>query len=180
MNIYYPENLFKLLKDKWLLLDTNVFIDSFNFDKPKEYISFFNDLKENNTELSTIDGVCFEFLKGSKNQAVYTKKQEHIEDIIDSKLPFRDNRESIEILIKLYGVDGGSMQMVDLHLGAQLLQYKEKIFLMTRDVRDFSQSIFSLQSTVSFSTGKTIFTYGIYTYQISKKKEEGKSDEIPF
>jgi hypothetical protein len=47
MKVYYPENLFKTLKQKHLLLDTNVFIDSFNFDQPQDYSIFFNDLKDN-------------------------------------------------------------------------------------------------------------------------------------
>lgn len=165
MKIYYPENLFKILRGKHLLFDTNVFIDSFNFNKPKEYITFFNDLKENDTTLITIEGVVHEFLKGSKNAEAYKAKEEYIKDIIDLELPFRENREKINELIKLYGADGGSMQMIDYYLGATLLQYKANLFLMTRDIKDFSQTIFSLKSTISVPTGKTIFTYGIYTYE---------------
>lgn len=165
MKIYYPENLFRTLKDKHLLLDTNVFIDSFNFAQPQDYVLFFNKLKDNNTTLTTIDGVVMEFLKGSKSEEVYSKKNEHIENIIDVKLPFfQEESATIHELIKLYKAGGGSVELVDYHLGANLMKYKHNLFLMTRNSKDFPQDIFSLESTISFASSKTIFTYGIYTY----------------
>lgn len=180
MGIYYPENLFNLLKNKHLLLDTNVFIDSFNFGNPADYTKFLNDLKDNDTTLTTIDGVILEFLKGSKNDAVYKQKKEHLEDIIDVKLPaHKDDNTNIAELIKLSGADGGNVAIVDYYLGANLLKYKNNLFLMSRNVKDFPQNIFSLVSTVSVASARTIFTYGIYTYT-KQQKIKINPDDIPF
>lgn len=184
MKVYYPENFFNILKDKHLLLDTNVLIDSFNFDRPLDYAVFFKKLKENNTTLTTIEGVVFEFIKGSKNDKVYSEKIEHLEEIIDVMIPpHKDDSKNIRKLIKLAGSDGGGIDMVDYYLGANILKYNmslNNLFLMTRNVKDFPQHIFSLVSTVSFSSVKTIFTYGIYTYQNQIKTTEIESDDIPF
>lgn len=183
MKIYYPENFFEILREKHLLLDTNVFIDSFNFERPLDYIKFFNDLKVNDTTLVTIDGVELEFLKGSKNEDVYNRKSEHLDDIIDAVLPtHKDDNEKIKELIKLSGSDGGGIQIVDYYLGANLLRYKRNLFLMTRNIKDFPQNIFFLESTVCFSASKTIFTYGIYTYDHAHETKENlvRPDEIPF
>lgn len=181
MKIYYPENLFDILENKHLLLDTNVFIDSFAIDRTAEFVQFFNKLKANNTTLITIEGVCFEFLKGSKNDTVYNKKNAHIDDIIDAKLPsFRENSSIITDLIKLYSSDGGNVEIIDYLLGANLIKYKKNLFLMTRNIADFPQHIFPLKSTVSFGSGKTIFTYGIYTFETNSSKSQEKVDDVPF
>lgn len=185
MKIYYPEDFFSLLRGKHLLLDTNVFIDSFNFDRPVDYIKFFNNLKDNDTTLATIDGVVLEFLKGSKNEEVFNRKKEHLDDITDIILPTqRDDSEKIKELIRLYQSDGGGIEIVDYYLGANLLRYRKNLCLMTRNTRDFPQNIFSLISTISFSSFKTIFTYGIYTYdhESATTPQTGliNPDDIPF
>ena len=185
MKAYYPEDFFKILAGKHLLLDTNVFIDSFNFDRPSDYIEFFNRLKDNDTTLLTIDGVVLEFLRGSKNEEVFSRKSEHISDIIDTTLPpSKDDRKRVEELVKLLGSDGGNIEIVDYYLAANLLRYRKNLFLMTRNTKDFPQNIFLLSSTISFSSLKTIFTYGIYSYvhELEDIQRTGiiDPDDIPF
>lgn len=55
MEILYPPNLITFLKNKHLLLDSNIFIDAVN--KPTIFTDFFNLLKSSDVALATIDPV---------------------------------------------------------------------------------------------------------------------------
>jgi hypothetical protein len=85
--------------------------------------------------------------------------------------------------IKQYRADGGAVEVVDYHLGANLIKYNSNLFLMTRNMKDFPQAIFPLASTVSFASGKTIFTYGIYSYSVQNLEEADEKNgtvDAPF
>jgi predicted nucleic acid-binding protein len=85
MDIIYPPELIPFLKNKHLLLDTNVFRDSSS--KPAVFASFFNQLKQSEVTLTTIDIVRYELLKGSANNTKYNEKEVLINNIIDVIVP---------------------------------------------------------------------------------------------
>ncbi len=60
MDLVKPSDLLPLLKDKHIILDTNIFIDYLT--KPTAFITFFKELKANGTIITSIDPVAFEFL----------------------------------------------------------------------------------------------------------------------
>lgn len=151
------------LKNKYLLLDTNVFIDA--LIKPSVYRDFFNDLKKSDVTLVTIDLVKYEFLKGAANNEKYKEKEKFLNAIVEAVLPMTPKTfELVYSLIKSYGEDGKAPQMTDLVLGAFLMQFKKNIFLMTKDTTDFIQSIFDLPHIINVPHHKGIHTYGIYQY----------------
>ncbi|MBI2611344.1 PIN domain-containing protein [Candidatus Gottesmanbacteria bacterium] len=164
MNILYSPTLIPTLEGKYLLLDTNIFIDS--YIKPHLFTSFFNDLKKADITLTTIDLVKCEFLKGSPTEEKYNEREIFITDITNNTiLPI--TKETYELaynLIKLYKVEGSAVKITDLFLGACLMQYKKNIFLLTRDTTDFIQRIFELSFIVNVPHTKGILTYGIYQY----------------
>jgi predicted nucleic acid-binding protein len=163
MDLLLPPKLIPSLKDKHLLLDTNVFRDSSSF--PTVFATFFNNLKKNDVTITTLDVVRYELLKGSANQQKYEEKENQINDVVDLVLPTRPGHEVlIYDLIKQYSLDGTALHVTDLFLGAALMQYKKNIFLMTRDTTDFMQNIFSLKFIINAPHKKGIFTYGIYQY----------------
>lgn len=164
MEITYPPTLIPSLKNRHLLLDTNVFRDVAN--KPTVFVDFFNKLKNEDITLATLDVVKYEILKGSKDEQKYAEKENQINAIVeDVVLPNPTNSgDLIYELIKQYGIDGTSLSIVDLYLGSTLMKYKQNIFLMTRDTTDFMQNIFDLKFIVNASHNKGIFTYGIYQY----------------
>ena len=86
MEILLPPNFLTSLKHKYLLLDTNVFIDA--VAKPLVFTKFFNGLKRNDTTLVTIDFVKYELLKESATPMKYKEREKHIADIVDTIIPF--------------------------------------------------------------------------------------------
>lgn len=163
MEILYPPTLIPFLKHKHLLLDTNIFRDAAN--KPTVFNNFFNELKKADVTLTTIDCVKYELLKGSADTVKYQAKSIHINDIIDVTIPtVAKTMELVFELIQKYGIDGAALSITDLMIGATLMQYKNNICLMTRDINDFTQNIFSLPFIINASHTKGIFTYGIYQY----------------
>jgi hypothetical protein len=85
MEIHYLPTLIPFLKDKYLLLDTNVFRDA--AVKPTLFNSFINTLKSAGATLTTIDLVKFELLKGSATNQKYSEKESFINQIIDATIP---------------------------------------------------------------------------------------------
>jgi predicted nucleic acid-binding protein len=163
MEIVCPPTLITSLENKHLLIDANVIRDSAS--SPNEYARFFNNLKNANITLATIDPVDFELLKGSSNEAKYNAREKQINDIVDVVLPTPSGIcDYIYEMIKKYRIDGSSLGITDLYLGAMLMQYKQNVFLMTRDTTDFIQNIFDLKFIINAKHNKGIFTYGIYQY----------------
>lgn len=163
MDIQFSTVLIASIKHKHLLLDTNVFRDAVS--KPSVFSDFFNDLRKEDVTLATIDFVKYELMKGSSNEIKYKDKEESIKNIIDTVIPIMpETYQLVYKLIQRYGIDGTAVSVTDLFLGAILMQYRQNIYLMTRDTTDFLQSIFDLTSVVNIPIGKGIFTYGIYQY----------------
>lgn len=168
MDIIYPSTLIPRIKGKYLILDTNIFIDSSL--KYTIYSRFFNDLKKADIKLTTIDLVKYELLKGTDDRIKYEKRVKLIKDIIDVTIPVMPKtHELVTRLIRIYGSEGGSLNITDLFLGAILMQYRENICLFTRDTTDFIQRIFELLFVINVQHTKGIFTYGIYQYKVSKE-----------
>lgn len=161
MKILLPADLLSILKDSHLLLDTNVFIDTFL--NPTEFGKFINQLRENRITLVTIDVVRFEFLKGAPNLQKHKEKEELIERIIDAYLPIqKDILDNADKLLQLYKEDGKAISITDLLLGATLMHYKTNLSLITKNTTDFPTNIFTLVTYINLLHRKGIHTYGVY------------------
>lgn len=163
MEIIYPPAFFPTLKSKHLLLDTNIFRDAAL--NPDAFNNFFFDLKKADVTITTIDLVKYEILKGSSNKIKYETKDKWMDDIIDAVIPLTPDTYKIAYnLIKMYEIEGTSLHITDLLLGATLMMYKKNIYLITRDTSDFLQSIFDLSFIVTAAHNKGILAYGVYQY----------------
>jgi len=163
MEIIKQPNLFSLLKNKHILLDTNILIDS--LIKPSVFESFFQELRDNNVTITSIHPVAVEFLQGAANKERLEEKQEILNQIIEAYLPLtKDIIDNVYKLIELYGADGKGMEMTDFLLGGTLMQYPNKLFLFTKNTSDFPMNIFNFISVINFPNHKSIQTYGIYMY----------------
>lgn len=163
MKIITPQDFFQTFKDKHILLDTSVFIDSFLH--PVEFGEFFNSLKVQGATLVSLDAVKIEFLKGAPNAEKYKQKDEFFSQIIDSCLPIiSDTLLNLYGLVQKYGEGGKSLSITDLFLGATLMQYKGSLFLLTKNTTDFPTNIFNLKSYINISYTKGLHTYGVYDY----------------
>ncbi|KKS98253.1 MAG: hypothetical protein UV73_C0003G0195 [Candidatus Gottesmanbacteria bacterium GW2011_GWA2_43_14] len=163
MEIKFLPTLLPSLKNKHLLLDTNIIRDAVK--NPIVFNNFFNDLKKEHVTLSTIDHVRYEILKGSLNESKYTEKEKFLNEIIDVTIPVLPETYKLAYeLIKMYGINGSGVHITDLILGAILMQYEKNIYLITRDTSDFILSIFKLPFIVNATYNKGIYSYGIYQY----------------
>jgi len=165
MEITTAAELLSTLKDKHLLIDTSVFIDTSK--SPSEFRELISKLKSNGVVIVTLDVVKIEFLRGSIDSKSYKDKEELMNDIIDSVLPV-NHKTIIENLYKLtqqMKEDGKSASIIDLFLGATLMCYKKNLFLLTKNSRDFPTNIFSLSSIINISKRRTIQCYGVYNFK---------------
>jgi len=164
MNLLKPGDLLSLLKDKKILLDTNIFIDA--LIKPTVFKEFFKELKANNVTITTITPVVIEFLRGLPNEKTYSERKELVDKVVDSYLPItEDIFDSVFELLKLYGLDGKGTEMTDLLLGAILMKHPEKLILITKNTTDFPMNIFTFVAVMNLPYHRSIQTYGIYTYK---------------
>ncbi len=165
MEITYPPTLISSLKNKHLLLDTNVFRDA--AVRPTIFNKFISDLKSADITITTIDLVKFEILKGSASKQKYDDKENYINQIIDTTIPVTPETFKLAYnLLQHYGIDGAALHITDLMLGAILMQYGKNICLLTRDTTDFMQNIFDLLFIVNAPFTKGIFTYGVYQFPV--------------
>lgn len=67
-------------------------------------------------------------------------------------------------LIKLYGQDGNSVSIPDFILGAILIERRDNLQFITRNITDFPTNIFTLKEILNLPLFKSIHTYGVYTY----------------
>lgn len=164
MDIIIPPNFISSLKNKHLLLDTNIFLDVIT--KPTVFYKFFETLKENDITLVNIDQVKYELLKGSSSIAKYQEREKLVTGIVDTILPITQRTTMfVYELIKIYGIDGTAVHVTDLFLGATLMQYGKNIYLFTRDTTDFMQRIFDIPFILNLPYAKGINTYGVYSYK---------------
>jgi len=172
MTIFYQPDFISSIKDKYILLDSNIFIDSIS--KPTDYGNFFNEMKRSNVTLVTIDFVKYELLKGAANREKYDERLKLINSIVDTCLPItKKTHQLVDELINEYKIEGTALSVVDLFLGALLYQYGQNLYLLTRDTTDFIQRIFDLAHIINVPNSKGINTYGVY------KKKEGII-KVPF
>lgn len=163
MEIIHSHDFLRNFENKDFLLDTNIFIDA--FFRPSVFTPFFGKLKNNGSKLMTIDFVVIEFLKGLVDPEKLDKRKEFIESFVDEFIPVtKTTIHSMHQLIQVYGQDGNAVSITDFILGAILIERKNNVYFITRNITDFPTNIFSLVSILNLPLLRSIHTYGVYTY----------------
>lgn len=163
MFIVTPPDFYQILKNRHLLLDTNVFIDASG--SPGEFAKFFNNLKDNGVTLVTLNAVAIEFTRGASTNIRYEEKNQYLNNIIDAYLPVNEEiYKNASKLVESYKEEGKDVSIVDFLLGGTLIKYGENISLMTKDVKDFPQNIFKLETFINLIKSKSIHNFGFYSY----------------
>lgn len=161
MGLIIPQGLISSLKNKHILLDTNIFIDATKH--PNDFTDFFNTLKDEDIIVATIDCVKIEFLRGAPNEEKYKEKEAYFNNITKFILPtdLEVIANSYE-LIKKYKEQGGTVAIADLYLGANLMKYKSNLYLLSKNTTELPVTIFDLEFIINYPLNKGIFTYGVY------------------
>lgn len=169
MEIATPTNFFQILKGKHILLDTSVFIDALN--NPTKFVEFFNTLREHKITITTIAPVLIEFLQGAPDKTKFNYKRNYVLEIVDTVLPLNlnvDIKENtlslIEKITLLYREEGKSLSVTDLCLGQTLMQYPQRLFLVTKNTTEFPITLFNLVTYFNLIHRKGIHSYGVYEF----------------
>jgi len=171
MKIQIPQEFYTLTENKTLLLDTNILFDALKF--PQEFAELFNKFKNNQTAITTIKPVLFEFTKGSPNIATIEERIAFVTKLSDSFLPLSDDIfDSVDVLIKKYLAKGSSLSVVDLLLCACTMKYNSSLYLLTRDTTDISNKIFNFVSHIHLVHEKGIHLIALYEYSSTDVDED--------
>ena len=164
MDIIKNSDFLSVTKNRHILLDTTVFIDASG--SPVKFANLFNELKDNGCVLVTLECVLTEFIKGGSDEKKLEEKRQYVEDVVDAFLPLtNDIARMATKLAKLYKEDGKGVSVTDFFLGAMIMQYK-KMLLMTCNITDFPNNIFTLDTFITLVHRKAIETCGFYSFSL--------------
>ncbi len=172
--------MLKDLKNKYLILDTNIIING--VEHKDRLFPFFDELREHNIAPVISDVILYEFLCGSKEPDHLKKKINFIELLLGGKN--HKNRISLPIDHKIFetarkiqnvygsrGVSSKQIGIVDSIIAAQMQRFSkgesEIIFLATCDNNDFPL-IFDRIGIKTYDLGKEILNIGIYSFNQKK------------
>lgn len=161
-----------------ILIDTNFLIDSFS--DQISYLDFFKKIKEQNRTIVSIDLVKCEFIR-SQNKQIVENKVDYFNQFVETILPFDQKISQIlQSIIEEYAEDGIGVSVVDFYLACFIKRY-QKLYLLTRNHKDFPTRIFQRSCIFSIGLRKDIKTYALYQYSPKEKKliEEINPDDIP-
>lgn len=179
MKIIYSPKFFTELKHQYLLLDCSFFIDStIHID---EFEMFISRCRENDITLVTLELVKAEFLKGAENSSKYDIKREFLDRSVNSILPVPPlvYTKHLPDLVKKYGEMGKGTSIVDFMLCATLHYYQTSLFLLTKNPKDFPNTVTDLHSYFLLYN-----TRALQPYLVLQRKSEitpsESGDDIPF
>lgn len=151
-----------------IFLDTNVFIDA--YDKARNFSDLFNQLKNKNNTLLTINSVLLKFLRGSRSNQEYNKKKEFIHQIIDSVFTITKDAEDLALQLSLiYQSPGNSTSVTDFYLAAVLGKYVEdRVCVMTKNHKDFPLALLDRIEKVLIENERDIQVFAFYKFNNEK------------
>lgn len=167
MQIICPPEFHSVIKGHFILLDTNIFIDT--LIQPVQFRTFFQEIKKYDVTLVTLEEVKMEFFKGLVDLKQLQQRQLILDSIVEAYLPVsKDMYSLIEKLLTLYGKDGALVSITDLLLGGVLMKYSANTILITKNIRDFPTSIYSIVTYFHLFHTKAIQNYAVYKYDRKK------------
>lgn len=161
-----------LLSHKHILLDNNVITRA--SDHPRAFRPFLKLLNESECKPIIIPLIKFEYLRGAHSVEHKERREALLEILNPYTLPQSYTDEKIDLAIKIANCyaqrDLRTPNVVDCALAAQLLQFKDKVFLATTNHKDFPTFLFNRIGVFTVDTEKDVIPIGIYSYDESKSK----------
>lgn len=159
------------IKNKFLLLDTNILIDSSKY--PEDFQGFYDSLKKLNVSSVLDQTVKMEFMRGVQNKEQQESFNSFLEALFGKgHLVLQLDNSIIEMASKLaiiYGRNKKSAEIGDYFIAAQMCKYSsssETLFLATRNNDDFPRLVFDRIHIYTIDVKKTdqIINIGIYKF----------------
>lgn len=152
MNVYYDTNTISVIKDSYLVPDTNI-LSACSSDVDY-YKTFFQIFKNNSILIDPI--VKLEFLRGAYREKTYKEKAEFLR--IENFLLMVDHNDIYKKIYKnafniarIYSHHGKSdIPLGDILITSRLEVYKDERLFFTEDISDFSSLLFDRIGIITF------------------------------
>lgn len=162
------------IKNKFIMLDTNVLIDSFeNFDA---FEGFFQLLLDQNCRPIYFPFIEFEFTRVAFEPSNKEKRAKFLRYIASMSVPMpvdEMGKSALEFAQLYQAKKLKSPQLVDCCIAAYLRQYPDNLFLATANHKDFPTFLFDCIHLNPIDGGMKIIPVGIYKYNLDKAKING-------
>ncbi|HBH46407.1 MAG: hypothetical protein A2445_05325 [Candidatus Jacksonbacteria bacterium RIFOXYC2_FULL_44_29] len=164
----------ELLKNKSILLDTNILIA---YSKYTNHLDpFFSYLTKHDSIPYITDAISFEFLRYSCTGGEFKKLEGWL---LAQDMPMIHSKpEDVETATKLSVMyankrmaDKKQVSFVDMLNAAQLIRYKDEIVLMTTDIHDYPLGIFDRIGVQAIDVVDQVLTVAFIRYNEQKYKK---------
>lgn len=164
MRIETSTEFYKNLEEKYLLLDTSVFIDCLMEGNGNKFKTFIQDIKKRRISLMIPHEVKIEYLKGSKSAIEFEQRKKLVDEVIDYIIPIPEDLPAYTEKICLeMGQRGAKANYVDILLGSLLIKYPQ-LRLLTKNITDFPSNVYTMEGFVTMIYESSILNYGLYKY----------------
>ncbi len=166
------EPLKKILENKFILLDSNVLI--YAYDRPDLLAPVFDFISLSKCAPVYFPLIEFEFKRGDINDDLRKKKQELIDNLKMANMPLKsdDIFKNANAIANAYAVKKhDKASIVDCFIAAYIQKYKENLFLLTSNYRDFPEFLFDRLLVYPLDTGKDIHPLVFCSYNQDKAKK---------
>lgn len=165
---------YELLKNKFLVIDTDVLINTSKYFK--FYSPIFSKLAENEAESLLDEFVRFEFLRKADSRSEFEKLETFLKTLIggngsaDLKISSSVINSSLEIANLYSWKNIKNPSPTDCILGAHLKKYNSKnsLFLLTENHKDFPGFIFDRVGFETIEVDDGFHTLGFYCFNPNK------------
>ncbi len=164
---------FERLKNKWLLVDSSVWIKISKYGESLHKPLL--DLAEKySCTLMVHDLIIQEFMSYIIKQEVYTERLKFISSF--AVLPIQQEvRETAVLITRLYAINKiSSPSVVDSISAAFLKRYEGKLFFLTSDLKDFPFSVFNPFAMWPFEDGSGNELFAFYEFDPGRFKKQAK------
>ncbi len=164
----------EIIRNKWVVFDTNILIKSFTSENFEKFKVFFDYLKNNNCEIVNFDLVGFEFTRNDYCPSDIAHKEIFLKKIGAILLNFNHAPDLLEEALEISriyshkGIQKGKISLVDCCLGALLKIYNKNIFLATLNHKDFPTILFDRKFIFPIDADDDIHTIAFYRFNNNK------------
>ena len=182
------ENI-EFLENKYLLLDTNILIDSVKYTD--DFTEFFQVISSKKV-VSVLDSIVkFEFFRGARNRKEYSGYRAFLDELLKKPemmpLPNEEDYLNAQRIAAIsLRSNNKDIKFPDCLIGAMLIRYSHpmpRLFLATQNHRDFTPTLFTLEKSVVIRLDSgNIKTVGIYSFNLKRFNEmcEDLPEELQF
>lgn len=154
----------KMIKDKWILLDTNILLKASR--DPQKFEELFNLIKEANCKLAISQLVRAEFLQSVWDPALINVRENFLKNLNIVDIPMRPLADLTDMVMRitrsLKKQKVPLADLVDSYLIALAELYKPNLIVLTINHKDFAYNLDRFYVKALEISEKEVLTLGFY------------------